>query len=241
MDFKAFERHARDLWDQIPEEYRAGVDGLVVEQDALPHPSLPDIYTLGECVTEAYPSEYGGPETIRSVVVLYHGSFWRLSRRDPDFDWDDELWETLTHELRHHLESLADEDALEDADYAADENFKRIQGEAFAPFFYRSGEEVAPGVFHVERDFFLEREYTPAEAAARAPVEFEWHGALFRVPWPDAAGDVCLVRVRGVDAGPGELYLVLARRRGLREVLGGLLRPGALSVREMEAVADRVA
>ena len=88
-------------------------------------PSLPDVYTLGECVTESYPSDFGGPETTRSVVVLYYGSFFRVSRQDDAFDWEVELWETLTHELQHHLESLAADDSLIDMDYAADENYRR--------------------------------------------------------------------------------------------------------------------
>src|SRR5690606_31032800 len=167
MKFDEFEALAWRYWDEIPEEYKEGVDGLIVERSAQPHPTLPDIYTLGECVTEAYPSEWGGPETTRSAVVLYYGSFWRLSRLDPEFDWDEELWETLTHELKQHLEWLADEDALEEVDYAVDENFKRAHGEPFDPFFYRSGEEVADGVWKVERDYFIEREI----AAGAAPVD----------------------------------------------------------------------
>ncbi|MGH7505187.1 MAG: metallopeptidase family protein [Longimicrobiales bacterium] len=108
MTFDVFERHARSEWDRIPDRYREGIDGLVVERDAKPHPDAPDVYTLGECVTEAYPSDFGGPDTIRSAVVLYYGSFLRLSRLDETFDWEEEVWETLTHELQHHLESLAD-------------------------------------------------------------------------------------------------------------------------------------
>ena len=80
------------------------MDGLVIDRQARPHPRTRDIYTLGECVTEAYPSDFGGPDTVRSAVVLYYGSFLRLSRLDPAFDWSEEIWETLTHELRHHLE-----------------------------------------------------------------------------------------------------------------------------------------
>lgn len=53
MRFEEFERRAWRLWQEIPQEYREGVDGLVVERDALPHPTLPEIYTLGECMTEA--------------------------------------------------------------------------------------------------------------------------------------------------------------------------------------------
>ena len=59
---------------------------------------------------------------------LYYGSFRELARLDEDFDWEAELWETLTHEVRHHRESTAGEDALEDLDWAEDENFRRRAG-----------------------------------------------------------------------------------------------------------------
>ncbi|MEJ2185111.1 MAG: metallopeptidase family protein [Gemmatimonadota bacterium] len=166
MDFKEFERRARRVWDEIPAEFREGVDGLVVERDPEPHPTLPGTYTLGECVTEAYPSEYDGPDNVRSIVVLYYGSFRGVAADDPEFDWAYEIWETVTHEIRHHLESLADEDDLEEVDYAADENFKRLAGRPFDPEFYRSGEQTAPGIFEVEQDVFMEITY-PADAEPR--------------------------------------------------------------------------
>lgn len=240
MELREFERLARGMWDEIPDEYKEGVDGLTVERRALPHPTLGDVYTLGECLTEAYPSDYGGPETIRSVVVLYWGSFRELARRDPDFDWDDELWETLTHELRHHLESLAAEAGLEDVDYAADQNFRRVQGEPFDASFYRAGEEAAPGVWRIERDFFVEIAYE-AEAGLGPYVSFDWHGSRYRVPRPEPLGDVCFVEVTdGVDAGPGGLVLVLVRRRGLWESLRALLGRTSTEVVEAWAAAERV-
>ncbi|HEX6940930.1 MAG TPA: metallopeptidase family protein [Longimicrobiales bacterium] len=225
MKFQEFERLAWQYWDEIPAEYKEGVDGLVLERRALPHPTLAEIYTLGECVTEAYPSEYGGPETIRSAVVLYYGSFWRLSRSDPEFDWEEELWETLTHELKHHLEWLADEDALEALDYAVDENFKRVEGEPFDPAFYRSGEAAAEGVWKVERDYFLEREYAPG-AAPEGAVAFVWHGRRYRVAVPARLGDVCFITIEeGLEEPPdGEVCLVLVRRQGVGEVVASLFR-----------------
>jgi hypothetical protein len=128
--FEAFEERAWEDWERIPEDYKHGVDGLLIERDAKPHPELRDIYTLGECTTEAYPSDFGGPDTIRSYVVLYYGSFLRLSRLDPDFDWEEEIWETLTHELRHHVESLAGEDALIQDDVEVSQHFPRREGDS---------------------------------------------------------------------------------------------------------------
>jgi len=112
MEFEAFEAAARAAYQEIPDAFKEGVGGLVVSREALVHPEYPDVFTLGHCLTEDHPSDYGSPDTTRSVIALYWGSFRQLAKLDPSFDWADELWETLTHELRHHLESLAGEDEL---------------------------------------------------------------------------------------------------------------------------------
>ena len=233
MTFEEFERRAWQEWERIPAEYRTGVDGLHIERSALPHPSLPDVYTLGECTTESYPSDFGGPETTRSVVNLYYGSFFRLSRRDEDFDWEVELWETLTHELQHHLESLAQDDSLVDMDYAADENYRRYHGEPFDPLFFRHGVPAAGGWLRVEDEFFLERE-RPSGGA----VEFEWHGRSYRVDVPEEPADVLILTiVEGVADGPGALHLVLVQRRPWTESLLRLFRPRTPHVAEHDVAA----
>ncbi|MGH7545632.1 MAG: metallopeptidase family protein, partial [Gemmatimonadota bacterium] len=139
-NLNAFERRAEAMFREIPARYREGVDGVRVRPERVPHPELPEIFTLGECRTEEWPSPYGGPGALHSSVVLYHGSFVALAAAEPEFDWEAELWETLTHELRHHLESRANEDALERLDYAEDQGYARAAGEPFDPLFYRSGE-----------------------------------------------------------------------------------------------------
>jgi predicted Zn-dependent protease with MMP-like domain len=238
MDFKEFERRARRVWDEIPAEFREGVDGLVVERDPEPHPTLPGTYTLGECVTEAYPSEYDGPDNVRSIVVLYYGSFRGVAADDPEFDWAYEIWETVTHEIRHHLESLADEDDLEEVDYAADENFKRLAGRPFDPEFYRSGEQTAPGIFEVEQDVFMEITY-PADAEPRPWLEFSWNGAAHRVKTPATLGDVCFLQIMdGLDAGPGNLCLVVVRSRSGLTALRDWLRRRPPEIVQGEAAAE---
>ncbi|HSJ07163.1 MAG TPA: hypothetical protein VK936_10690 [Longimicrobiales bacterium] len=232
MTFDEFEAAARDEWDRIPAEYRDGVDGLVVERAARPHPELPDVYTMGECVTEAYPSAFGDADTIRSLVVLYYGSFFRLSRIDTDFDWRGELWETLTHELQHHLESLAADDALVGMDYAADENFKRYEGEAFDPLFFRQG-VPEDGWTRVDDEYF--REYSPADGPL---LHFEWRGGRYVADAPEPGAEVtfCTV-VDGVADPPSALVLVVVVRRGLLASLQGLLRGGAARVADIDVAA----
>jgi hypothetical protein len=244
MTFEEFEREATAVWEEIPDTYRSGVDGLVLERKHQAHPTIEDIYTLGECLTESYPSGWEGPETTRSVLVLYYGSFRRLSAMDPEFDWRYEIWETITHELRHHLESLAAEDALEDVDFAMDENFKRLRGEPFDPFFFRAGEPVGPGMYQAERDFFIELEYAGEPGAA---VEFDWQGRPAVAPVPEELGDVTFLQVVSLLEGEEEtldpdleLCLVLVRRQGLLRGMSRWLRREPVDVVQVEVTAERV-
>jgi len=235
MDFDTFFRQAHEAFETIPKEFREGVDGLIVWPESLPHPTLPGVFTLGQCVTEAYPSGWTGPETLRSVVALYHGSFQALSKTDPDFDWEGELWETLTHELRHHLESLANEDALEGVDYAREEAYRRADGVDFDPLYYQAGVEVAPGLFQVEYDFFLEQIWEEEAFEVAEVIEFSWHGAPKRIPRPDLLGDVHYIWIKGLEVGPGSLQLVLLRKRRWKERVKKLGGEGTLELWESEA------
>jgi hypothetical protein len=238
MEYTEFERHATAVWEEIPDAYRSGVDGLVLEREAMPHPTHTDVYTLGECLTESYPSDWAGPETVRSVLVLYYGSFRALSGLDPDFDWDYEIWETITHELRHHLESLAVEDALEDVDYAVDENFKRLTGEPFDPFFYRSGEETAPGVYEAERAVFIEVELEPGETPGPS-LAVDWAGRRLAVPAPAEPAEVSFLQVTGgVDTGEAELCIIVVQRRGWLDQLKDLVRRAPPTVLQIEVRAQ---
>jgi len=234
MTFEHFEQRSAELWQQIPPEYRAGVDGVRVAREARAHPTLPDVYTLGECLTESYPSDFGGPETTRSLVVLYYGSFWRLSRRDAEFDWEEELWETLTHELQHHLESLAADDTLEDVDYAADENFKRLDGRSFDPFFFRAGERLESGWFRVEGDHFREYE------AGTPELEFEWEGERYRVAVPAEGADVLFLEIEPEEPLPAGLVLVVTRQPGALRLLRSFFTGEQRRVAEYEVSAERL-
>lgn len=240
MRLAEFEREARRAYGEIPAEFKEGIDGVTVSREAVPHPTLPDVFTLGHCVTEAHLSEYGGPETTRSIIVLYWGSFRELAERDPDFDWEAEIWETLTHELRHHLESLARDDALEDVDYAADELFKRDDGLDFDPWFYQRGEDLGGGVYVVEGVHFLEQLWSERAFARAVRVEFRWRGVSYRIPRPERLGDVHFVWIRGDDFEDDPLELVLVKQRGSLASLGRLVGGRRPVVLESEAAAERV-
>ena len=209
MRFADFDAMVRRMAAELPAEYLDGIAEVVVSRATLPHPLRSDVYTLGECDPLPVPDD--DPQSIQSRVLLYYGSFHALARLDPDFDWREEAWETLTHEVRHHLEWRARAPALEALDAAAEANFARQDGEQFDPQFYRDGTEVAPRVFRVEDDYFLGQRDLPA-----ARAQFVWHGRSWTVNLPAGMAAPAFLTVQGVDEPPpGELVLVFASRPGL--------------------------
>jgi hypothetical protein len=201
-----FESMVRRMAGEVPAEYLDGVTEVVVSRHALPHPERAEVYTLGECIP--LPAATGEPDAVQSRVVLYYGSFRALSELDPDFDWREEAWETLTHELRHHLEWRARAPELEALDRALEHNFARHDGDPFDPLFYHDGEQVAPRVWRVEADHFVE------QVVPRLPRQatLAWHGRDYEVPVPATATLPAFLTIQGVaDPPPGELVLVLRR------------------------------
>jgi hypothetical protein len=199
---------------EVPPEFLAGVAEITVSPRTVPHPEREEIYTLGECVP--LPAGEGGtPETVQSRIILYHGSFRALAGITEGFDWREEAWETLTHELRHHLEWRARTDALEDFDRAAEENFARHEGEDFDPLFFLDGEEVAAGVYQVDDDFFLDR----IVGAVPASLDIEWHGDRYRLSLPPGLTLPVYLVVSGLaEPPPGDVVLALRRKPSLLDL-----------------------
>jgi hypothetical protein len=222
MTFAEFERRAHEMFDGIPPEYRGGVEYVAVAEEAVPHPELPEVYTMGECATGELDLGFEAPDAVRSGVHLYYGSFRAVAEQDPGFDWEGELYETITHEIRHHRESTAGEDALEDFDYAADENFKRREGRPYDPLFYRSGEPLDEGAWEVDGDVFVEQAVSLDEFGRMEEVQATVAGRRVSLPRPEGLGDVCFMYLEGFGDGTGETAVVLVRRRGTWESLRGL-------------------
>jgi hypothetical protein len=214
MRLSDFEALVRRLARDVPAEFLAGVEGVEVSPSTLPHPTRSGIYTLGECIPIPSEGEHG-LEGIRSRVVLYHGSFQALARISEDFDWRQETWETLTHELRHHLEWRARIPDLEAFDWAAEQNFARADGEPFAPEFHLAAERIEDGVFRLDDDYFIDR----TVGALPAEVPLGWHGARYTVTVPAEATLPAYLTVTGVSPPPpGDLVLVLRERTGVLDL-----------------------
>jgi len=222
-DFRSLvDRLARE----VPPEFCEGIVAIDVSVKTLPHPVRGDVYTLGECV----PLEWsGGGADLHSRIILYYGSFASLARLG-DFDWREEAWETLTHELRHHLEWRANVDALAAYDWAAEQNFARQEGHPFDPLFFRSGEVLHDGIWKVDDDVFIERE---RGAGSGEPEDLVWHGRRYRVSIPSAGQAPLFLTVAGlVDPPPGDAILVVKPAQRLLD----LFRRRPAPVREVVEV-----
>jgi hypothetical protein len=211
MRLADFEAMVVRMAGEVPREFLPGVAEIAVSPRTVPHPDRPGIYTLGECIPLPAP-EGAGAEGVQSRVVLYHGSFAALARVTPGFDWREEAFETLTHELRHHLEWRARAPDLEELDWATEQNYARQDGEAFDPLFFLAGASVGDDAWRVEDDVFLDR--IVRDLPSTQPVH--WAGRDYLVTVPAEASLPAFLVLEGLaDAPAGEVLLVLRRKPGV--------------------------
>jgi hypothetical protein len=211
-----FEAMVDRMAAEVPPEFLEGIAEIVVSPRAVPHPERAGIFTLGECVPLPAPA---GAELgeVQSRVILYYGSFVALARDTPGFAWREEAFETLTHELRHHLEWRARTDDLEALDWAAEQNYARQDGEPFDPDFYRDGTPSGDATWQVEDDVFIEH----VVRGMPVTLPLHWAGRDYVVPIPADAALPAFLTLEGLESPPpGEAVLVLRRKPSVL----GLLR-----------------
>jgi predicted Zn-dependent protease with MMP-like domain len=211
-DFESLVRH---FLEEVPDSFLEGVAEVTVSPRVVAHPERAGVFTLGECIPLP-PSEASQAGETQSRIVLYHGSFAAMAEGEPGFAWREEAWETLMHELRHHLEWRARTPELEAFDEAAEHNFARQEGEPFDPLFYLDGTRAGDGVFRIDDDVFLDIlvRRLPAE------VDFEWERVSYRVRLPAEARLPALLIVEGVASPPpGDLVLAIRRQASLLDLL----------------------
>lgn len=111
MDIDHFTRLADEMMEVVPAPLLEGLSGgVVVRPEARRGPEdPPGVYRLGEYVND---------EWLGAFIVLYHGSFRKVLAGQPPEVWEQELWETLRHELRHHIETRAGVSDLDREDQA---------------------------------------------------------------------------------------------------------------------------
>lgn len=118
MDVAEFGRRLEAMLDRVPPPLLRDLSGgVIVSEEARRRPGdPPGVLVLGEYVTDPH---------LGALIVLYHGSFSRLLRGEPEAVWEREMWETLRHELRHHVEGLAGVADLDLEDAAELERLRR--------------------------------------------------------------------------------------------------------------------
>lgn len=127
MTFREFRHTAETMLGDIPDEFLRGLQGVHALEEAKLEEGFDDVYRMGEYMDPGPENFLGAGEGLGRHIALYYGSFRLIAEDDPDFDWDEEIWETLTHELRHHVESLAGDGSLIEEDEARDAMFREMR------------------------------------------------------------------------------------------------------------------
>jgi len=112
MSFEEFQHLIEQMVAEIPPEFMEGLQGVHVIEEVKEEEGYDDVVRMGEYLDPGPADFLGAGEGLGRHVAIYYGSFATIAADDPAFDWEEEAWETLTHELRHHVESLAGEDFL---------------------------------------------------------------------------------------------------------------------------------
>ena len=113
------------LAESFPEALFDGLNGGVnFQEEAVPDQEFPkgQVYILG-----AYCDDLLG-----RYINLYYGSFAAMAENEDwtEEDWEQELRQTLSHELTHHMEGRSGLHALDDKDEAEMAAWQEEYGES---------------------------------------------------------------------------------------------------------------
>lgn len=189
MDFETFERRVVEVWEAIPDRFKEGVSAFVVDPGRFAREEFEEGWCYGYCEPDPVVSLI--PDApVCSRITVFHGSFVEIARLAQEggapFDWEEEIVETVRHELQHHLEWRAGEDGLGDEDDLQDDNERRLTGLPFTPGFHRWGAALGDGAWLGDDTLFVEVGLRPRawRALARAPLEHVWQGIALQADQP---------------------------------------------------------
>ena len=112
MDVDRFRSIAESVLESLPAELMKKLNGGILV--------LPEKKEEGNYLVMG---EYMEDPLMGSSISLYYGSFAE-DLKDADLEeWDEEIEDTIIHELRHHIESLAG------VDYLSDEEMEELEEE----------------------------------------------------------------------------------------------------------------
>nr|WP_325231680.1 metallopeptidase family protein [uncultured Oscillibacter sp.] len=113
------------LAESFPEALFDGLNGGVnLQEEAVPDQEFPkgQVYILGEYCDDL----------LGRYINLYYGSFAAMAENEEwtKEDWEQELRQTLSHELTHHMEGRSGLHALDDKDEAEMAAWQEEYGES---------------------------------------------------------------------------------------------------------------
>jgi len=101
LELSLFRKTAEQILSELPPDLFRQLNGGVVV--------LPGAKSDGDYMVMG---EYIEDPGLGSIIVLYYGSFAGELEEASEDQWVEEIEETILHELRHHVESLAGVDYL---------------------------------------------------------------------------------------------------------------------------------
>ena len=101
MSLNDFTSYADEIANSLPPELFQHLNGGIVVEPFSKEDG--DYLLMGEYIEDP---------GLGNMVLLYYGSFRELLGEASINEWKEEIEETLIHELRHHIESLAGIDDL---------------------------------------------------------------------------------------------------------------------------------
>ena len=128
MTFTEFENTVQQHLAIIPEQYLEGLQGVHVFEHVKRDPTEHHLVRLGEYLDPGPDQFLDSRIHIGRHVSLFYGSFLQIAGHG--FDWETQIWETLTHELQHHVESKAGDRTLIEWDMEQMRRFKKQKNEA---------------------------------------------------------------------------------------------------------------
>lgn len=152
MTYQRFRATVESMLDEVPDVFLQDLQGVHALRDVKVEEGYRDVYRMGEYLDPGPDDFLGGVEGLGRHVALYWGSFRRVAQGDPEFDWEEEIWETLTHELQHHVESLAGDGRLIEEDLLQAQLFERAEGGARADRLDEGYEEESEEAYEERSD-----------------------------------------------------------------------------------------
>ncbi|MDT8284735.1 MAG: metallopeptidase family protein, partial [Thermovirgaceae bacterium] len=101
MSLKIFTRFANEVIEALPRDLFKHLNGGIVVEPSAKEEG--EFFILGEYIEDP---------GMGKIIILYYGSFRETLGDVSVGEWKEEIEDTIVHELRHHIESLAGVDDL---------------------------------------------------------------------------------------------------------------------------------